>query len=282
MDEKYADALRRLKEATSREYRELSPDGTFNFSCHKRLSCFATCCSDVNIFLTPYDVLRMKRSTKTSSEEFLRRYTISFLGEQGLPVVMLKMMEDARKSCPFVGPDGCKIYQDRPWSCRIYPLALDSSKTGEEFYFIMEEEPTCLGFKEEKTWTVEDWKKEQAIDGYDEMNESYKEITFHDYFQNGKKLSPGEAKMFYMVCYNLDAFKRFLFETRFFDIYDVESEIVEKIREDEEELLNFGFRWIRFGLFWEDTMKLRDKALDELLQSRRKEFETYLDSRRRN
>lgn len=272
MDEKYAEALKSLKEATSKEYRGLSSDDTFRFSCHKGLSCFATCCSDINIFLTPYDVLRMKRATETSSEEFLNRYTIPQFGDKGLPVVRLKMMEDARKSCPFVGPDGCRIYEDRPWSCRIYPLALASSKTGEEFYFIMEEEPSCLGFKEERSWTVEDWRMEQAIDIYDKMNESYKKITLHDYFQNGNKLSPEKAKMLYMSCYNLDEFKRFLFETRFFDIYDVEREVIEKIKEDEEELLSFGFRWIRFSLFWEDTLKLKDKALEKLLQSRREEL----------
>ncbi len=36
-------------------------DDKFKFSCHKELTCYNTCCRDVNIFLTPYDVLRMRR-----------------------------------------------------------------------------------------------------------------------------------------------------------------------------------------------------------------------------
>jgi uncharacterized protein len=38
-------------------------DDQFKFSCHKGLACHNTCCRDVNIFLTPYDVLRMRRGT---------------------------------------------------------------------------------------------------------------------------------------------------------------------------------------------------------------------------
>jgi uncharacterized protein len=74
----------------------------------------------------------------------------------------------------------------------------------------------------------------------------------------------------YTACYDLDAFKRFLFETRFFDIYDVEKEVIEKIKNDEEELLSFGYRWVRFSLFSEDTLKLKDKEMDKLLQSKSK------------
>jgi hypothetical protein len=46
----------------------------------------------------------------------------------------------------------------------------------------------------------------------------------------------------------------------------VDNEVIEKIKVDEEELLSFGYRWIRFNLFNEDTFKLKDKAMDKLLQ----------------
>ncbi|MGQ9570664.1 MAG: YkgJ family cysteine cluster protein [Thermodesulfovibrionales bacterium] len=227
----------------------------FKFSCHKGLSCFNTCCNDVNIFLTPYDVLRMRRSLWISSGEFLKRYTFTLLGEEGLPLIVLKMMEDENKTCPFVTPDGCSIYEDRPWSCRMYPVFPVSSKEEE---FLIKEDPSCLGFQEEKQWTVEGWKKDQGIDIYDKMNEHYKKITLHDYFQKGNKLDSGKAKLLYKACYDLNEFRRFLFETRFFDIYDVEKEVIEKIKQEEEELLSFGYRWVRFSLFSEDTLKLKD------------------------
>lgn len=210
----------------------------------------------------------MRKSLWISSGEFLKRYTIALSGEEGLPLVVLKMLEDEIKSCPFVTPDGCSIYQDRPWSCRMYPIFPVSSKE-EEFW--IEEKPSCLGLKEEKQWTIQEWKKNQGIDIYDKMNESYKEITHHDYFQKGNKLDSGRTKMLHTACYDLKEFRRFLFETRFFDIYDVEKEVIEKIKEDEEELLSFGYRWIRFNLFSEDTMRLKDKEMDKLLHSRKKD-----------
>ncbi len=181
--------------------------------------------------------------------------------------MVLKMMEDENKTCRFVTPDGCSIYQDRPWSCRMYPVFPVSS---EEKEFLIEEKASCLGFRESKQSTTREWKKDQDIDIYDQMNESYKEITHHDFFEKGNKLDSGKTKLLYTACYDLDAFKRFLFETRFFDIYDVEKEVIEKIRNDEEELLSFGYRWVRFSLFSEDTLKLKDKEMDKLLQSRSK------------
>jgi hypothetical protein len=252
------------EDVVSRQYRKLSLNDKFKFLCHKRLSCFNVCCRDINIFLTPYDVLRMRRMLWLPSGEFLKRYTFTLMAEEGLPIVVLKMMEDKR--CPFVNQDGCSIYQDRPWSCRMYPVFPVSSK---EESFLIKEEPSCFGFREEREWTIAEWKEDQGIDLYDKMNESYKEITFHDYFQRGNKFDTGRTKVLYMACYDLDEFKRFLFETRFFDIYNVEKEVIEKIKEDEEELLSFGYRWVRFSLFWEDTLRLKDKAMDKLLQTKR-------------
>ena len=240
----------------------LAPDDGFRFSCHNGLSCFNVCCADVNIFLTPYDLLRMRKAMGLSSGEFLKEYTIPIIADEGLPLVVLKMMEDESKTCPFVASDGCKIYQDRPWACRMYPLFPPSSK---EEGFSIKEGNACLGLKEEKWWTIEEWKKEQRTDAYDKMNESYKEITFHDYFLKGNKLDPGRSQILYMACYDLDEFKKFIFETRFFDIYDVEKEIIERVKEEEEELLSFGYRWVRFNLFGEDTLRLKDKTFDKIM-----------------
>jgi hypothetical protein len=257
-----------MNEEHAEKHRRLSLNEKFKFSCHNELPCFNTCCSDINIFLTPYDVLRIRRATGLSSGEFLKKYTVALLGDEGLPLVVLKMEDNESKTCPFVTQEGCSIYQDRPWSCRMYPVFPVSSKEEE---FLIDENSSCLGFTEEKQWTVKEWKKDQGIDIYDRMNESYKKITFHDYFKSNK-LDSGRANLLYRACYDLNEFRKFLFETRFFDIYDVEKSIIEKIKEPteggEEELLNFGYRWVRFNLFGEDTLKLKDKEMDKLLKSR--------------
>ena len=132
-------------------------DDSFSFECASKLDCFNVCCADVNIVLTPYDVLRMKRNLGISSEEFLAEYTfIPFDKESKLPVVLLRMSDDEKKVCPFVKSEGCSIYSDRPWACRMYPVGMAAQKDtpdgwgGEKFYFLLRED-VCKGFGEDKT-----------------------------------------------------------------------------------------------------------------------------------
>ena len=101
----------------------LGLDSKFEFKCHKGVKCFTKCCRGINIILTPYDIIRLKRRLQLSSEEFLAMYTTPQLWEKtDLPVVTLKLMDDELQSCPFVKDAGCIIYADRPSTCRYYPL----------------------------------------------------------------------------------------------------------------------------------------------------------------
>jgi len=52
------DSIQNLKEEIMKEYPRLTRDDTFTFACHPGVSCFNQCCRDVNIFLTPYDIIR--------------------------------------------------------------------------------------------------------------------------------------------------------------------------------------------------------------------------------
>ena len=40
---------------------------------------------------------------------------------------------------------------------------------------------------------------------------------------------------------------------------ELEPELVEQLRTDDQALLEFGFRWLRFALFAEPTMKVREE-----------------------
>ena len=100
---------------------------------------------DITIVLSPYDVLRMKNALGISSEEFLDEYTLIIRRENLLiPMIVIKMNEDDKR-CPFVAEGGCKIYDDRPWPCRMYPLNMNDDGT---FSFITDSS-RCFGLKEE-------------------------------------------------------------------------------------------------------------------------------------
>lgn len=258
--------IENLKKTILEEYPRLTKDDMFKFACKPGLSCFNDCCSEVNILLTPYDVLRMKNALEISSKEFLDKYTIMPIDKnEKYPVIFMKMRDTEGKECPFVSPDGCTIYVDRPWACRYYPVGFASPKESEaevesKFYFILKED-ICKGHDEDKTWRISEWQINQGLEIYDEFGQLFKEITLHDYFVQGKQLNMPRRELFHMACYNLDKFRRFIKESTFLNRFELEEGLLEKIMADDEELLRFGFRWLKFALFAEKTLKIRPTAI---------------------
>jgi hypothetical protein len=72
-----------------------------------------------------------------------------------------------------------------------------------------------------------------------------------------QKLDEKKSKAFYMACYDIDAFRRFVFESRFLDVFDVSEEKIEKMKKDEIELMNFAFDYVKFLLMMKETLKLK-------------------------
>lgn len=238
----------------------LTPEDHFFFECHQGLDCFTRCCRNITIFLTPYDILRMKNGLKMSSEDFLPTYTATLIGDSGLPVVALKMQDDEEKSCPFVTSEGCKIYEDRPWSCRIYPLKPESTKitekSGKEYYSVMDVS-FCLGLAEHKSLTVKKWKKEQGISIYMAMENFFKKITMNKFLSDKKISNKNIQDMYYMACYDLDRFRRFVFESKFLKLFEVKPETMENLKNDDVELYKFAMRWLEYGLLGQHVLKVK-------------------------
>ena len=69
-----------------------------------------------------------------------------------------------------------------------------------------------------------------------------------------------KIQMFFMVSYNLDRFKDFVFNSKFLQMFDLEEETAAKLRKDEEEVLQLGFQWLKFSLFGEKTLAVRPIA----------------------
>jgi len=235
----------------------------FRFSCHRGIECFNKCCRDLRMVLSPYDILRMKRRLGLSSEEFLEMYTTPEADDTTpFPLVKLKMDVGTLK-CPFVSPEGCTIYDDRPGPCRTYPLGRAASAAGgsgvRESYFIVKE-PHCLGHREEREWSIEEWKQDQGIGEYNEMNDRWTKVLTHPAIIRHIALSTRKLQMFYMVSYNLERFRDFVFQTRFLDLFEVPGDTVQRIKTDEVELLKFGIEWLRFSLFGEDTIKVKKEG----------------------
>ena len=262
-----------LREAVLPDAPRLGPEDRFTFTCRPGVSCFNRCCGDVNIFLSPYDVLRMKRRLGISSGEFLDRHALLPVHkEMKLPVVLLRMADEEGRPCPFVGPEGCAIYEDRPWPCRMYPLGMaaghDQGQPADEFYFLLKEE-VCRGHEADRAWTVKQWLDDQDVGAWDEFGGAFKELTLHPFFQEGGVLPPEKLHMFYTACYDLDAFRKFVFETSLLQRFEVDEALVEEMRYDDEALLRFAFLWLRFALFGEETVRPRREVWEAMQEKMR-------------
>lgn len=241
----------------------LSLDSRFKFRCHRGLDCFTTCCARTTIRLTPYGILRLRRRLGLTSGEFLARYTREEIEEtSGLPVVILDMTKDPEGRCPFVTPEGCSVYEDRPVTCRYYPLGQGSVLTDkgvEDFYVYIQEEH-CQGFGEETETTVADWRREQGIEEYDDLNREWKAMLLRQYPKDRIIITDRVRKLFSVVVYDLDQFRRFVFESPFLEMFIVAPEIIERIRTDDVELLKFGYQYLKHVLMIEPAMKVREEV----------------------
>jgi Fe-S-cluster containining protein len=236
----------------------------FPFRCGKDLACFTSCCRDVSIVLTPYDVLRMKHALKMDSSEFLQRYTIvANTRQRQFPLVLIRMDEQT-KACPFVGAEGCSIYGHRPWACRMYPLGFAEPQQpaagSKGFYFVLREE-LCQGHKETGQHTVEAWLAAQGLDEYEMMEESFAKLHLGSAAASGEPLDPNLIAMYFIACYDLDRFRQFVFSTTFLKRFEVEAARVEAVLNDDEELLNLAMDWLRFVLLHERTLKFVQPSL---------------------
>jgi Fe-S-cluster containining protein len=262
------DPRQRLQEKILADHPRLGPDDRFTFACHPGVSCYNKCCGDVNIFLSPYDVLRLKKRLGMTSSAFLEKHALMPVQkDMKTPVVMLRMNDDEAKSCPFLTEAGCGLYTDRPWPCRMYPLGLAAQKDtpdgwrGDRFYFLLQE-AMCKGHGEAKEWTVREWLDDQGIDEYDEWGEAFKELTLHKFFDEGGTLGPEKMHMFFTACYDLDRFREFVFDSTLLQRFEMDEDFVEELRYDDDALLRFAFLWLRFSLFGEPTMKPKEGVVE--------------------
>jgi hypothetical protein len=146
-------------------------------------------------------------------------------------------------------------------------------QTAEEFYFVVKE-PHCKGFEEDKNWTIREWREDQGVDVRDEMNKEWMELVMRrKSFGYQATLSEQAKRMFFMASTDLDQFRSFIFESSFLQTYDVDQETLDKIREDDVELLMFSYRVLASMLFGTDDVKVNPDVLKAKVDAIKEEQE---------
>ena len=262
---------------------QLELDSKICFNCYPGISCFNACCKQADITLAPYDIIRLKNRLGMTSSEFLKKHTVPFeLDAHGMPGVKMRTT-DNDPVCLFMDEEkGCTVYEDRPSACRYYPVALLASRRSDEFHdeqhYAMVEEPHCMGHKEAREITVADYRKEQKVEEYDELNRDYYRLILKKKSSGPAlgKPSPTSFSFFFMVCYDIDRFKDFLAAPNFRTVYDVSDEEFDSIMNDDVERLKFGYRLLKQVLFGEQSIPLKEGAYDKRMEERK----AVLDARR--
>ena len=221
----------------------LNLDDTFYFSCDPGLDCFTRCCRDVNILLTPYEIVQLKNRLGLSSTEFLERYTKTLIApETALPAIQLKMDEANSRHCHFVDDQGCGVYDDRPWSCRMYPL---DHNDGGEGYTAVVDSSRCLGLNAQKAWQLQDWFQDQGLEPYNNWNQRFAQLTEDQNLTTWRKQYPGGFDIFHLACYDLDRFRDVVFKENLHKMGGQLPVDLEKLRTDDLSLLDFAFTWLQ-------------------------------------
>ncbi|WP_457576501.1 YkgJ family cysteine cluster protein [Desulfomarina sp.] len=281
------------KNPSSIEPKKLSLDSSLKFRCHPGVKCFTACCGGIKIVLTPYDILKLTRRLEIPAHEFLQKYTQpTYLEKTDMPGVMIKLRDEDNK-CPFVTPEGCTVYSDRPTACRYYPVGMADFHEGgsrdsdgnemtsaeEKFFFIVREDH-CKGFEEDKEWTIREWRADQGVDVRDEMNKEWLRLVMRrKSFGIQASLSEQAKRMFFMASTDLATFRKFIFESTFLEIYELDEETIKKIREDDVELMLFSFKYLAATLFGAKGLKMRpEKVKEKVEQIKKRQDESVMQS----
>lgn len=255
---------------------------TIQFRCHKGIDCFNACCKNIDISLTPYDVVRMKRRLGMTSTDFLVKYTFPYeMEKDGIAGIKLKPVENGT-ACQFMTDEGCSIYEDRPTACRYYPVALLSLRRQDEYTdrtaYAVVKESHCHGHLEPRKLTVDEYRKEQGLEEYDEMGRGWRQLILKKKSSGPTVGKPSQRsrQLFFIASYDVDQFREFIKMPSFDDVYDLAPETKSKLMQDDTELMLFGQQFLRQVMFGEMSIPMKADAFEKRA-ARRAEREAQLD-----
>jgi len=254
---------------------ELTLNSEFQFNCHKGIACFNACCKNIDITLTPYDILRLKRRLRMDSKEFVAHHTVPFeMDFHGMPG--LKMVtKPGTSECTFLTEEGCSVYDDRPAACRYYALGnmgvrKKESAEIEDIYFVVKEDH-CLGHNEPQKQTVGEYHKNQGIEKYDEMNQAWRDLIIKKRSSGPTIGKPSERslQLFDMCSYDMDSFREFIQTEGFQGVFDLRQEDMRDLLDDDEKLLHFSLRFLKQVLFGEKSIPVKEGAREQRVEQRK-------------
>jgi hypothetical protein len=144
-------------------------------------------------------------------------------------------------------------------------LATASDRIAELRRIALVREAHCLGHLEPRKLTIDEYREEQGLPEYDELAHGWRQLIL-------KKKSSGPTvgrpsrrslELFFMTCYDLDRFRAFVASDGFSMISDVPKAELDAILGNDTMLMLFGFRFLQQVLYGEDTIAMREGAVEK-------------------
>ena len=138
---------------------KLNRESAFSFACR---AC-GVCCRNKIIRVAPYEALRLARNLGLATTEFYRTFTSEGGG-------VLREKPDG--TCVFLDDKSCRVHQDRPLVCRLFPLGQIVDKQGRELFGAVPLDPDCIGLRGVDA-TVASYLESQAAEPYFRYERAY-------------------------------------------------------------------------------------------------------------
>ena len=253
--------------------RLLEGEHTFSFRCHKNISCWNACCNNIDIALTPYDIIRLKQRLGMKSWEFLREYTTPYEFEKdGIAGVKLMPVEGGT-ACRFMNEEGCSRLHRPPDRLSLLPGRLGvNAQTGRI------QRPPVL--RHGLRGALQGASRGEPDDHRSVFapSRAWKSTTNtpHGWRQLVlKKKSSGATigkpslksrRLFFMANYDIDRFREFVRSEGFTKSFVIEDELFVRLMSDDVELMEFGYRLLQQVLFGEESIPMREEAINAQLE----------------
>jgi len=147
--------------------KKLSEEDTFKFNCRACGKCCENRNNESSILLFPIDIFNISKALNLNPFDFLKEYTTSNIGQNsGLPVYYLKSRPLYNKkgsicslAIPKKGKYICSVHKFKPGACGLFPLGRvqSTNKEGPSFEYFEQLDAKCMGSKESKEWTIDEW-----------------------------------------------------------------------------------------------------------------------------
>jgi len=176
----------------------------------------ACCCTNMEIFLNPYDILQLAKKNKISTTEVIETYVL-FLKSKDTGFIR-PILNSARSGlCCFNKNKLCSIHDHRPLSCRLFPLA----RIGGEYF--LQDAGFCQGLKMDYTMKLSEYLSDDDGEEYLNSADLYHKIM-DDLKVSGSSIIENE---YYYDLLNILLFDfDYFYNGEYYDLKNIEKSLL--------------------------------------------------------